>query len=461
MAAARKGRDTIPHDFFPGQSMASPSPSRPRTSKASPSGFHVAALFSAFTVTVTLLAWRCGYNGPWQGSEQLAGAPTLMGDGPLISVALTEPILKDEGVVGGLGDGCRASATQLQFVNVECVQARLEALVESDFFRYYRVDLDTPCMLDGIHGGLCFNPSCVLEPCDQAAIDGNVVNDTLEVYRGRCLDLSGVDRLVNRTALECLVRDDEEQFGYCPPEVWSSSRESAVSEVFDLLRNPERHTGYEGQEVWPQIYDQNCFVEPVNSLSASLCLEQRFFFRMLSGMHTSVSVHLCQQWYDAWTDTFKKNPVEFARRFEEHPEWIENLYFVYALVLRAVVKAEQIWTDYPFSNGDPAIKAGVLSLVKEAAPTANLFDETLLFAGAGSAVKAGFRNRFRSISQILACVGCEKCRLWSKLQVQGLGTALKVLFEHPISLKRSEIVALFNTLRQFSAGLSYVMSMMN
>lgn len=26
------------------------------------------------------------------------------------------------------------------------------------------------------------------------------------------------------------------------------------------------------------------------------------------------------------------------------------------------------------------------------------------------------------------CVGCEKCKLWEKLQVQGLGTALKILF---------------------------------
>lgn len=26
------------------------------------------------------------------------------------------------------------------------------------------------------------------------------------------------------------------------------------------------------------------------------------------------------------------------------------------------------------------------------------------------------------------CVGCEKCRLWGKLQVLGLGTALKILF---------------------------------
>ena len=32
------------------------------------------------------------------------------------------------------------------------------------------------------------------------------------------------------------------------------------------------------------------------------------------------------------------------------------------------------------------------------------------------------------ISAIMDCVGCEKCRLWGKLQVLGLGTALKILF---------------------------------
>lgn len=31
-------------------------------------------------------------------------------------------------------------------------------------------------------------------------------------------------------------------------------------------------------------------------------------------------------------------------------------------------------------------------------------------------------------STLMDCVGCEKCRLWGKLQVHGLGTALKILF---------------------------------
>lgn len=110
-----------------------------------------------------------------------------------------------------------------------------------------------------------------------------------------------------------------------------------------------------------------------------------------------------------------------------------------------------------------------------------------MFNGTDAAtLKADFREKFRNISRIMDCVGCDKCRLWGKLQVkslfyrnecaklidleffvfqiQGLGTALKILFsgkfdadsddaplkvfKDPIhrrfKLKRGEIVSLFN-----------------
>lgn len=46
------------------------------------------------------------------------------------------------------------------------------------------------------------------------------------------------------------------------------------------------------------------------------------------------------------------------------------------------------------------------------------FDENLMFNGTAAAqLKADFREKFRNISKIMDCVGCEKCRLWGKLQV--------------------------------------------
>ena len=38
------------------------------------------------------------------------------------------------------------------------------------------------------------------------------------------------------------------------------------------------------------------------------------------------------------------------------------------------------------------------------------------------------QTKFYNISRILDCVNCEKCRLNGKLQLKGLGTALKLLF---------------------------------
>lgn len=56
--------------------------------------------------------------------------------------------------------------------------------------------------------------------------------------------------------------------------------------------------------------------------------------------------------------------------------------------------------------------------------------------------------RFRNISRIMDCVSCEKCRVWGKLEILGLGTAIKILLtpekemrEIPLShfLSRQEV----------------------
>ncbi|XP_062014511.1 endoplasmic reticulum oxidoreductin-1-like [Rosa rugosa] len=62
------------------------------------------------------------------------------------------------------------------------------------------------------------------------------------------------------------------------------------------------------------------------------------------------------------------------------------------------------------------------------------------------------------------CVGCEKCWLWGKLQVLGLGTALKILFsvdgknnqDQPLQLQRNEVIALVNLLNRLSESVEIV-----
>jgi ERO1-like protein alpha len=65
------------------------------------------------------------------------------------------------------------------------------------------------------------------------------------------------------------------------------------------------------------------------------------------------------------------------------------------------------------------------------------------------------------------CVGCEKCRLWGKLQILGLATALKILFSvedspaHTLDLQRNEVIALVNLLSRLSESLELVHEVAN
>ena len=67
------------------------------------------------------------------------------------------------------------------------------------------------------------------------------------------------------------------------------------------------------------------------------------------------------------------------------------------------------------------------------------------------------------------CVSCDKCKLWGKLQINGLGTALKILFSDSeeqnsekiegendaasLTLSRNEIVSLFNAFGRISTSI--------
>lgn len=48
------------------------------------------------------------------------------------------------------------------------------------------------------------------------------------------------------------------------------------------------------------------------------------------------------------------------------------------------------------------------------------FDEGRLWKGEeGPALLASMQEAFRNITRVMDCVGCEKCKLWGKLQTLG------------------------------------------
>lgn len=184
----------------------------------------------------------------------------------------------------------------------------------------------------------------------------------------------------------------------------------------------------------PQVYS-NPYI-PDENLS-KMCLEQRVFYRAISGLHSSINIHLCARYLisesnslnDALsTPVWGHNLSEFKRRFSaettngQGPNWLKNLYFLYLLELRALAKASPYLEREEFYTGceseDWDTQQAVKDLLKVVKSFPEHFDEKTMFIGEDrNYLKQEFKAHFRNVSRIMDCVGCDKCKLWGKLQV--------------------------------------------
>ncbi|KAJ1366451.1 endoplasmic oxidoreductin-1 [Parelaphostrongylus tenuis] len=162
------------------------------------------------------------------------------------------------------------------------------------------------------------------------------------------------------------------------------------------------------------------------------------------------------------------------------PQRLKNVYFVFLLELRALLKVKPYLQKELFYTGneqeDMETRVAIDELLDIIAQFPDQFDENELFTGVESharELREEFRSHFLNISRIMDCVGCDKCRLWGKVQIHGMGTALKILFSDlphshyqfdrnkavrsaPFQLTRNEVVALFQSLGRYSSSIKEV-----
>nr|CAG4642387.1 EOG090X03A4 [Evadne anonyx] len=399
-------------------------------------------------------------------------------------------------------DECECSVDFVDTFNNYRIYPRTKRLLSKNYFRFYKVNLKKPCPYWEDEGG-CVLKSCAVESCPAENMPAGLYTPRQSVFFGPVNDPKKIEETcasndqlgyINTTLTKQMSADlarwtfhDENLNSFCDID----DEESNQSVFVDLFLNPERFTGYKGpsaQRIWKSIYEENCFkpgrgygpyIDSTNV--GDLCLEKRAFYRAISGLHTSINVHLCSEYLlsKGGVSSLEKsrwgpNPEEFQRRFDpeltngEGPQRLRNLYFLYLLELRALAKAAPFIEQLDFYTGnaveDAEVYAAVHDLLHHVKTFKPHFNETSMFNGDRHAekLKAEFRHHFRNITQIMDCVGCEKCKLWGKLQTQGLGTALKILFSGTFDeadptafdlasmkkthfkLTRNEIVSLFN-----------------
>ncbi|KAJ1841040.1 endoplasmic oxidoreductin-1 [Coemansia sp. RSA 2703] len=204
------------------------------------------------------------------------------------------------------------------------------------------------------------------------------------------------------------------------------------------------------------------------TLPADVPYEYRVFYRMVSGLHASISAHICADYFNATSNRWEPNLSCFISRIGAFPDRLQNIYFNFVLLSSAIQKMKPYLEAYDYSTGsakdDLAVKRLMPKILNPVKNAGLLFDDSELFVGAaGRELKHEFKENFRNISRIMDCTGCEKCRLWGKTQTLGIGTAMKALFSYPdrafrggfttLDFKRNEIVALITTYFQFSCSL--------
>lgn len=251
-------------------------------------------------------------------------------------------------------------------------------------------------------------------------------------------------------------------------------------DYYDIELQKEGYTGYDGSEVWQFIHDRICF----NNYSYDDDHWKADFNKAVSGLHAMISAQIVRgikekvATGEAFTDdeVWRDPAAEFERRLGktgETPSAIENLYFCYMLLLRAVHIAQtRLARDCKMGKVVCPIRnlQGVLRYpLLEDAGVAAASTKVLSHVQTSDAVAALWeaRMRCRDLLRIMNCVQCNKCRLHGKISVLGLTTAFQILVGQrgeggdPEKVHRVELAALMTTLHKFSLAVDLCKEMKN
>lgn len=342
----------------------------------------------------------------------------------------------------------------------ELIRPVIKDLVKENFFRIFRLNLYKECPF-WKNSGFCMHRSCAVDTIERW-------EDLPEVWQPEALGKLQESLLVKDLNAQASINNEDDN-EYCDLDGFLHD-----TVYVDLVANPERFTGYSGDQswqIWKSIYNENCF-----NLGHDQCVEKNFFYKIVSGMHASISTHLSNEYLNKVLMEYTPNLEQFMIRVGDYPDRMANLYLNYIVILKALIKLETrgVFDELTFSDdlnfiaNENALKQNFKKLLDPALEFSSerqgcMFEEDILFKERGSIeVKEEIRQNFKNITRIMDCVHCDRCRLWGKLQTTGYGTALKVLFElqdtnkKDVELSNIELIALVNTFDRLSKSVESI-----
>ncbi|ORM41325.1 Endoplasmic reticulum oxidoreductin-1 [Babesia sp. Xinjiang] len=375
--------------------------------------------------------------------------------------------------------------------DAEIVHSKLVPIMRELYFRIFRVNLDSPCTLRER------NDTCSYGNDGEHVFEGGATDSSgnseciPKCYVGRCQPhevtsepmLDGLEHFVLRYS------NDEKLVDMDPKDLYSNnpwykdilgmySKNAGKAVYVDLMHNPPSHTGYRGGEDWNVIYDLEC-----DCGDEVPCEQTEHLFRLISGMQSSVAAWAAWNYkcvnpvaaYQTKTELprYTSNPDLYFKMLGNHPERLENLYYAFQTMLKTVCRLSPFLKGFAKNLGQQEGREHLqrslfdllsveYDLCRDVEPAYDVRSSEVCEPAQGCVPSAQLKhpallNKFHDLSDIVDCVGCEKCRLHGKLKLTALQIAVRASGQaERIVLERNEIVALLHALDYFAESIIFV-----
>ena len=338
------------------------------------------------------------------------------------------------------------------------MNAILSKIVKEEFFRVFRVTLTRPCEFWD-RSAKCRMNQC---PIDETQKIGNSTH--VKTYM---VDKTLSQKDINYTNHIPIDTYSDDHNG----DQWIFDEHLDTDGIFvDLTKNPERYSGYNGSEIWNELYSENLFRMKFPTKGA----HEHFLYRIISGIHVNINMHISSFYLDniddiedEYTSNVYRNYKIFYERIGKYPDRIKNLFYTHMFVVHALDQLKTLLPKYTYDTFSKQTNSLIQNRMLWLGHYINtlidpeLIESDLFVSVSRDELREIIKPAFNNITMMLDCIGWNICKLNAKLQFTGLAAIFKVMFpvenETP-TLTENELSGLLNLAHRISNSIKWYKS---
>lgn len=225
-----------------------------------------------------------------------------------------------------------------------------------------------------------------------------------------------------------VCRTGKEEHNTC---VFENQEENDMEIGVNLSKAMQIYSGYKknAAEIWDGIY--------------SIADGNKTLTRLISGIHYSITLHIAI-YYKYSCGKYWSNPCFYYEKMNH--EYYNNLIFAFKVVKYALTSLE-----------DAQFKCS-LELPEDDAKKLKKFKKLIQKINGelpNSFEHIEYKGKMASIKKLLNCIECDMCKLWGKIQFNGLETALDMIAGIKSKITGNELIMLLNLYFKLSSSLMF------